>query len=64
MIFWNKNKLRDELAARAMQARLSDFSGCLSMKNHAEANGRTFAEEVSQQAYDMADAMLKAREEA
>lgn len=54
--------LRDYFAAKAMQARISDYESCKSIADHAKKFDVSFAEEVAAQSYDMADAMLKARE--
>lgn len=54
--------LRDYFAAKAMQARLTDYESCKSIYEQATEAGISFAREVALQAYDMADAMLKARE--
>lgn len=54
--------LRDYFAAKAMQARLTDYESCKSLLDHAKKSGLAFAEEVAAQAYDMADAMLTQRE--
>lgn len=54
--------LRDYFAAKAMQGVLSDMESRISIKEYAEANGRSFAKEVSVQSYDLADAMMEARE--
>lgn len=54
--------VRDYFAAKAMQARLSDYESAISLKAAADKHGIPIAEEVAVQAYAFADAMLKARE--
>lgn len=54
--------IRDYFAAKAMQARLSDYEGLVSLHEYAKDTGQAFAKVVADQSYDMADAMLKARE--
>lgn len=53
--------LRDYFAAKAMQASLSDIDRVRSIKSYCENNNTNFSDEISFQAYDIADAMLKAR---
>ncbi len=55
--------LRDYFAAKAMQARLSDYESCKSLIVDSTKHGISMAENVAMQAYDMADAMLAARGE-
>jgi len=55
--------LRDYFAAKAMQARLSDYESCKSLIVDSGKHGISMAENVAMQAYDMADAMLAARGE-
>lgn len=54
--------LRDYFAAKAMQARLSDYESAISLKAAADKHGIPIAEEVAVQAYAFADAMLRVRE--
>lgn len=53
---------RDYFAGLAMQARTSDYESCLSLARTADAKGSSFATEVAAQSYDMADAMIRARD--
>jgi hypothetical protein len=54
--------LRDYFAAKAMQARLSDYEGLQCLTEYAQRTGQQLSKVVADQAYDMADAMLKTRE--
>lgn len=58
----NGMTLRDYFAAKAMQARLSDYESAISLKAAADKHGIPIAEEVAVQAYAFADAMLRVRE--
>ena len=49
--------LRDDLAGRAMQGTLS------SGRNNIDLAAKRYAKDISESAYALADAMLKAREE-
>ena len=54
--------LRDYFAAKAMQARISDYESCQSLARAADSRGVSFANELAAQSYDMADAMIRARD--
>jgi hypothetical protein len=54
--------LRDYFAAKAMQARLSDYEGMVSLHEYAKDTGQEFSRVVAEQSYDMADAMIRVRD--
>lgn len=54
--------LRDYFAAKAMVAVLIDFERVKILVKYALENGVSYRDEVAFQAYEMADAMLNARE--
>jgi len=54
--------LRDYFAAKAMQARMSDYKSMMSLVEYAEKADQVLSKVIAEQAYDMADAMLKARQ--
>ena len=57
--YWHGLDVRDYFAAKAMQALLS----CASWRENLDGENRTPSEFTAFSAYEMADAMLKAREQ-
>lgn len=53
--------LRDYIAVRAMQARLTDYQSMQSLVHSSDVLGKNALEVVAEMSYNMADAMLKAR---
>jgi hypothetical protein len=58
-----RKKLRDRIAYHALEGMLAHASHGHGYHNRPEDCGKSWHEGIAHEAYDLADAMLKAREE-